>query len=81
MILPILFEMCIQLGRASEDIMGQWQYGAASQDLIEQVIDDKRLIIITLEAVRSNRGITITEKELAILEFKDGVQMKCLGEV
>lgn len=60
--------------------MGQWQYGAASQDLIEQVIDDKRLVIITLEAVRANRGITITEKERAILEFKDGVQMKCLGE-
>tara|TARA_R110000782_G_scaffold270483_1_gene371763 strand:- start:2770 stop:3012 length:243 start_codon:yes stop_codon:yes gene_type:complete len=79
--IPLLFEMCIQLGRASGDIMGQWQYGAASQDLIEQVIDDKRLVRITLEAVRANRGITITEKERAILEFKDGVQMQCLSGV
>jgi len=81
MILPILFEMCVQLGRSSEDIMGQWQYGAASQDLIEQVADDPQLVIITLEAVRTKRGITITEKEEAILDFKDGVQMQCLWRI
>lgn len=81
MILPILFEMCIQTGNYAETVMRDCQYGEATQQLVERTGGDSQLLRITFEAVRSGRELTVESKEFAILAFKDGVQMKCLSEV
>ncbi len=81
MILPILFEMCIQLGNYAENTMRDWQYGEATQQLVERAGGDNQLLRIAFEAARNGRELTVESKEFAILAFKDGVQMKCLSEV
>jgi len=80
-ILPILFEMCMQLGNYAENTMRDWQYGEATQQLVERTDGDNQLLRVTFEAVRNGRELTVESKEFAILAFKDGVQMKCLSEV
>lgn len=81
MILPILFEMCIQLGNYAENTMKDWQYGVATQALVDRTDGDGQLLRITFEAVRNGRELTIDGKNNAILLFKDKVQMHCLNEV
>ena len=61
--------------------MRDWQYGKATQILVARADGDVELLHITFEAVRSGRELLIVDKERAILDFKDGVQMQCLSGV
>ena len=81
LVIPLLFEMCIQLGSYAENTMRDWQYGEATQRLVARDDGDDQLLRITFEAVHGGRELLIADKDRAILDFKDGAQMQCLGEV